>query len=359
MADTPQAPAPAPQSQDLRGVPETVQRIQKILNAEKAPPVTQARPQEQTTAPQEAQPEAQQEPEAPAGPNKQAEGEEASEQAQEDAPSEPRRVAEIPLDQLEAIELEVTVKGEDGKDVVEKPSIKALREGYMRQKDYQRKTAEVARQREEVGNSVRQAVEGERTQYSQTLQQMQALIIETVAPELKDVNWKQLAQDNAFEYVRLSNRANEVTQALSRIQEAQQAITAKQQQEHAESSKKVVAKAREQLQAEIPGWNDTLYQSLMKTGMQDYGFKQEEVTSWTDPRVIKLLKDASEYRKMQASPTGKPSADKKVVAAPKVVRPGTVADTNPKAQRQAQAIKQLRSSGKIEDAAAVIRNRFG
>ena len=64
-------------------------------------------------------------------------------------------MAEIPLDQLEAIQLEVEVSGDAGK-VTEKLPIKELKLGYMRQKDYQTKTAEVARQRNEVGEKIRQ-----------------------------------------------------------------------------------------------------------------------------------------------------------------------------------------------------------
>ena len=53
QAAAPAAPAPAPQSQDMRGVPEPVARIQAILNAEKAP--QEPAPQAQPAAPQEQQ----------------------------------------------------------------------------------------------------------------------------------------------------------------------------------------------------------------------------------------------------------------------------------------------------------------
>ncbi len=351
-AAAPAAPAPAPQSADMRGVPDPVQRIEALLRAEKepqnnAPAAPAAAPQEQVSEPEEANPEA----EAPAGPNAQVEGEEAP---TEDA----RRVAEIPLDQLEAIELEVTVKGEGGVDVNEKLSVKSLREGYMRQKDYQRKTAELARQRESEAETRRQAIEGERSAYTQNLQQMQALLLETAAPELKDVNWNDLAANNPFEYVRLRNRADQITQALTAIQGKHKELTAKQQSEQDASRKSLAAKARETLEADIPGWNDTLYQSLLKSGVERYGFKQEEVATWIDPRAIKLLHKAHLYDQLQADKTA-PAASKKVVVAPKVVKPGTPQNVSQRQQQGQNAMKQLRTSGKIEDAAAVIRSRLG
>lgn len=352
----PAAPTPA----DARGIPDAVLRVQNIINAEEAPSPSKRIPaqqsaqdtKEQVKATQEATPE----PEAPAGPNKQTEGEEAASGTTEDAQETSRRMAEIPLDQLEAIELETTYKGDDGKDITEKLPVKALREGYMRQKDYQRKTAEVARQRDAVGEQVRQAVESERSAYQTSLQQMQALLVETVAPELKDVNWNDLAANNAFEYVRLRNRADQIAQAFSKVQASQQEVTAKQKTEQDAARQKLAAKARETLEADIPNWNDTLYQTLMKSG-EKYGYKPEEVATWIDPRAIKLLHKAHQFDQLQAEKTA-PSADKRVSVPPKVVRPGAAQNVNQQAQREQSAMKQLQSSGKIQDAAAVIRQRM-
>ncbi len=349
MAESEAAPLTTPVAQ----APEAV--IQAMLDREKGPPAA-AKPEKAVPAKAETpkeqvpeQTEATPTEEAPAGPNTQTEG--------DDVPTEDaRRVAEIPLDQLEAIELDVVVKGEDGKDIPEKQSIKALREGYMRQKDYQRKTAEVARQRETQGEQVRQAIESERSGLQKQLQEVQALLIETVAPELKDVNWNDLAANNAFEYVRLRNRADQIAQALSKVQAKQKELTTKQQAEQTEMDQKVIAKAQAELQEGIPGWNDSLYQTLMKSG-EKYGFKPDEVATWKDARAIKLLYKAYQFDQLQAEKSA-PAPDKKVVDAPKTVRPGTVATLTQKAQRSQEAMKRLQKSGGIDDAAAVIAARL-
>lgn len=335
-AEQVQTPAPTQiQTGDQRGVPEPVARIEAILRAEKEPP---APPQEQTQEPAQPEPEA--------GPNKQVEGEE----------TEVQKYAEIPLDQLEAVELEVTVKGEDGKDVLEKLPVKALREGYMRQKDYQRKTAEVARQREAQAETIRQAVEGERTGYQTQLQQLQNLVIEAVAPELKDVNWNDLAANNPLEYVKVRNRADQVAQTLAQLQAKQKELTEKQTKEQAAARQALAVKAVETLQSEIPGWNDQLYQTLMKAGT-NYGYKPDEVGSWVDPRAIKLLHKAHLYDQLQAEKKT-PAPEKKVVTPPKVIKPGAQQQVSQRQQQEQGAMKQLRTSGKIEDAAAVIRSRL-
>jgi len=263
---------------------------------------------------------------------------------------------EIPLDRLEAIALEITVKGEDGKDVVEKPTVKELRDGYMRQKDYSRKTAEVARQREEVPEKIRQGIESERAAYQQNLQNLQAALIETVAPELKDVNWSQLAVTDPFEYVRLDNRAKEIQKVLGNIQSKQQELTSKQKADESQARQKSALEARTSLVEKIPGWNDGLYQTLMDAAAKDYGYKREEVLTWIDPKAFHVLHDAYQYRQLKAE---KPIKENKVVVVPKVIKPGPAKPANTAQARESEAMKRLEKSGRYQDAAAIIRSRLG
>lgn len=327
----PQGPAQALQTPVAA---DPVAKIQAMLQAENAPP------------PQEQAPE-QQEEEAPAGPNTQVEGDEPT--TEDDQPQ--AAMAEIPLDQLESIELEVEVEGDKGK-VTERPTIKELKLGYMRQKDYQKKTAEVARQREEVGEKVRQGIESERTQYGKDLQLLETMLLQTVAPELQNVDWNTLASTDPFEYVRLKNRADQIVQARSAIQGKFKEITDKQQAEQRAATQARAAKAREQLEQDIPGWNDGLYQTLIKSG-EAYGFKPEEVGAWLDPRSLKVLHDAYQFRQMKA-----PSKDKKLVPVPKGLKPGTVNGQGQNQQRRADAMQRLQKSGRIEDAASIIAARM-
>jgi len=304
--------------------PDPVAMISALLDAEKVTPDAKPEAKAAEVTPETAQPEA----EAETGSNNaQVEGEDAQ-------PTE--GVSEIPLEQLEAIELEVTVQGQK-----QKLPIKALREGYMRQEDYSRKTAEVARQREEVGNSVRQAVEGERTQYQQNLQQLQALVTEAVAPELKDVNWNHLATNDPAEYVRLRNRADQVKNVLETIKTRGEELTARQKQEQSQVLQETARKARVQLDSDIPGFNDALYQNLIKSS-ENYGYKAEEVAQWVDPRAIKVLNDAYQFQQLKA---GKPAADKKVAVAPPVVKSAAKPAVSKQSQQANNALERLRKTG--------------
>lgn len=343
MAELGQAPSAPAQQLTTPVQADPVARIQALLEAE-SPQPKKEKAVEAPEGEQEAQPEA----EAEAQPNRQVEGEEPQQEA------DAQGVEEIPLDRLEAIELEVTVKGEDGKDLVEKPTVKELREGYMRQKDYSRKTAEVARQREELAESTRKAVEGERSRYMQELQTVHSMLIETAASELKGVDWKNLATNDPFEYVKLRNRADEFAQALSAVQAKQQAEQEKAKQDFEAKRKVAKEKAKEVLEREIPGYNDNLHKSLVKSA-EAFGYSEDEVGQWLDPRALKVLHAAHQYNQTKAV---KPSADKKVVTPPRVVKPGP-AQTSQTQQRQVAAINALRKSGSVQDAAAVIAARMG
>ena len=319
-----------------------VQKIQALMEAE--------RPQEpvkEPEAPAETQaPEA--EVEAPVETNQQVEGKE----PEPDAATE-----EIPLERLEAIPLEVTVKGEDGVDVVEKPTVKELREGYMRQKDYSRKTAEVARQREAVSEEIRKGVEGERAAMFQQLQSLSDVVSSAIDTELRSVNWSDLAANDPAKYVLLDNRRKELDRVLNETRSKQQELIQKREAERAQARTEQARKSVELLEKKIPGWSDSLYQTLMKTA-QDYGYKPDEVGSWVDHKAFEVLHDAHQYRLLKQKQPEKPVVDKRVVNVPKVIKPGAAAP-NANQTRAGEAMKQLQKSGRIEDAAAVIKSRMG
>lgn len=271
----------------------------------------------------------------------------------EDAKDEGEKPAEIPLDQLESIELEVEVSGDKGK-VTEKLPIKELKLGYMRQKDYQQKTAEVARQREEVPEKIRQAVEGERTQYQQNLQQLYDAVLGSVAPELKNADWNHLATNDPFKYVELRNRAEQIGNVLNSIKAKQQEVDTKAKADKAEADRVKATKTWSMLESEIPGWNAELYQSILKAG-ESVGVSPQETGTWLDAGQIKILHKAYLYDQLKA---GKPPAEKKVVVPPKAITPGTTSAVPKKAQQAENAKERLRKSGKLNDLADYIATKL-
>jgi len=329
-------PDVTPNSQASSEAANPVDMISALLDAEKV--TSEPKQEAKVEAVEVAQPET--ESHEPSQ-NAQVEGEDAQ------AESEKQPMAEIPLEQLEAVQLEVTYKGEDGKDVVEKQSVKELREGYMRTKDYHRKTKELSRKLAEADSQTTQSIQSERTSYQETLKQLQALVVESVAPELKTADWNALATNDPFEYVRLRNRAEQIQQVLAQIKSKETEVTTKQKAEQSQSLKKKAQETWQKLEADIPGFNNELYQSLLKTGVE-IGIEPEKVSNWIDAGEIKLLHKAYLYDQLKA---GKPAAEKKVVVAQTAIKPGAANVVPAKVQRQGRALEQLKKTGSINDLA--------
>jgi hypothetical protein len=241
--------------------------------------------------------------------------------------------------------VEITYKVEGGSEEKRMWSLNEMKSGVMMQKDYQRKTAELARAREQLTEEVGKMIEPERQQYAQNLNLLHQTVLGLVSPELQSVNWEQLAVENPSEYVKLSAKAQKFQQTLQFIQGQQQQAQQKAFSQAVDHSKKMLA---DPVQG-IPEWGDKLYQSLMKYGT-DSGFNPDEMANVVDYRMIKVLWKAHKYDELQAA---KPSVEKKVTVVPKVLKPGSP-DGDLQARKEKDLQSQLKKGGgKLEDAAAL------
>jgi len=224
--------------------------------------------------------------------------------------------------------------------------------------DYTKKTQEVAEKRKEL-----ETLENQIRLQEQNLQQQSMLnseLIHDVAKitaldqqlsEYQDVNWEQLsdsdfvtAQKKFFTFNQLQQqRSNLVSQFESKRQEAlnrqQQAVADK------------VAKGREVLAKEIPNWSQETTQEIISTGREDYGFTDAELNAIVDPRHVRVLHDAMQWRKLKSKNS---VVKKKVSRAKPVVKPGSK-DPNKAVNSNAKKIReQLRRSGSSDLASKLI-----
>lgn len=308
-----------------------------------------------------------------------AEPEEAKEPQQEAQPeteAEPEDgPVEITDEQANKLRRRFKIKNENGEDVEVVKTIKELESERMMQADYQRKTAEIARQREKVQEEARQAVEQERQRFLANAQGVQRALLMTAATEFQQegVNlfdqtalqgyMGKLAQDDPAKYIRMQNRLNELNQSLNHVTQTITAETHKQRRERFETIKKASADAWDEL-GKLPGWSQEKYEALLTVGYE-YGFRPEEIANpvrqdgtipegylpAVDPRFMKLLNDAQAYRQQQKQ---QPVVDKKVAAAPKVMKPGAPAKADNK-QRQDEQMARLKKTGRIDEAASLIQ----
>jgi hypothetical protein len=293
--------------------------------------------------------------EAPQADAKEAEGkqETAPEAEGEKAQSEPEGSIEIDED---VPLFELKVKGEDGSDITKKVSLSELKKGHMMEADYRRKTAELARQREAQQLAAQTAVQEKVGEYEKQLSITRELLLQAAAPELKNVDWLSLASEDPARYVALKAKADALAQAVQNIDQQQRQLQTQRELALSQNEKAAIARANEELTRDIPGWGNDTYQAILRDSVEQYGFNPDEVGKVVDPRVIKMMRDAAAYRKLQSS---KVDVAKKVVNLPKAIKPGVPAakgETNSTDYKE--AVKVLRKSGRLDRENTAIFEKF-
>lgn len=223
--------------------------------------------------------------------------------------------------------------------------------------DYTKKTQEVAEQRKALEDYA-QTIQVQEQQLRQQAELQQALLgelaqitaLDQQLAEFQAIDWNQLSESDFVEAQKLfftqNKLQNQRTQLVNQLESKQQQIAQQQQQQLAER----IAKGKEILAKEIPNWSQQTSQEIISAGKDFYGFSDAEMSSVIDPRHVKVLHDAMQWRKLQQNP----SVKNKVSSAKPVVKPGS---KDVKKQVTADIQKQreaLRKSGKSEYAQALI-----
>ena len=303
---------------------------------------------ESDVKPPELQDEEEQTPlEAEAEDAEEVESEEATDESDDEAEEEEQSQDEVP-----AI-LKLKVNGED----VEKPldEVVALAQQGL---DYTQKTQQVAEQRKEL-EAYAESIKAQEQAFQEQMQ-LNNVLIEDVAKitsldqqlnQYANVNWQQLSDNDFVEAQKLFFTYNQLqterSQLVSQFEAKKQQVVQKQTQLMSEK----IAKGKEILAKEIPNWSPETNQALLSTG-KDYGFSDAELNSIVDPRHVKVLHDAMQWRKLQQNSTVK----KKVSSAKPVVKPGSK-DTKAEANSNHRQLREsLRKTGKSDAAQKLIEN---
>ncbi len=235
---------------------------------------------------------------------------------------------------------------EEGKKVAQKLSLKELQQGYLRERDYRKKTMELARQREELPKAVAKQGQELSESYTKRLSELQGLVLKTVAADIQGKDLNTLATEDPFEYVRISNRLRQINELQESIRKEQEAESAKRKEEEQKSSAEKWQKSLEILQKDIPEFGPAVVKRLVDAG-EEWGFTRDEISGWNDHRLIKMLHALTDKK---AAEVKRPEVEKKVAVVTKVLKPG-----QPSKSRSAydEAKAKLRKTGKPEDGLAV------
>lgn len=220
--------------------------------------------------------------------------------------------------------------------------------GYMRQRDYTRKTEEVAAQRREV-EQVRQQVAAEREERANVLD----VLIGSLHQELLGVDQarlNQLLDSDPKAYLRAKEH---IEAKQNMIRTAIQQRLALQQQAVQEQAQQMAAYAQEQqkiLADKLPEWRDSKRAQSEAREIESYlrklGYKTEELNELVDHRAVLVARKAMLFDKLQATKGQKAPATPPAAQ----VRPGAANPTNQQAVRQKRAAERLRSNPNSLDA---------
>lgn len=224
--------------------------------------------------------------------------------------------------------------------------------------DYTQKTQQVAEQRKQL-EEYAQTIQVQEQAFKQQVELQNALIgevaqvtaIDQQLEAFKDVNWQQLsdtdfveAQKLFFTYNQLQQQRGTLVTQLEAKSQQMQAIQSQQLQERLAKGKEVLAK-------EIPNWSQKTSQEIISTG-KEYGFTDDELGMIYDPRHVKVLHDAMQWRKLQNNSVVK----NKVSNAKPVVKPGAKDTKQEATSAKRQMRDALRKTGKSDLAQKLIED---
>ena len=227
-------------------------------------------------------------------------------------------------------------------------TLEELQNGYSRQRDYTRKTQELAQQRKAV-EAKYQEISQKDAIYSQLLPRMEA----TLKGELEnEPDWNALYEADPIAYVREKDIWNEKKQKLQAVQAESQRLQQESAMAQQQQLQQFLQYGQQQLLEQIPEWQDNEVASKEKMAIRDYGvnvlgYTPQEMDSVYDYRVLLGLRNAWLQHKTQQATKVKPTEKK---AAARTARPGT--SNVPKSTTPVKKARQkLAKTGKVQDAA--------
>lgn len=232
---------------------------------------------------------------------------------------------------------------------------KALVEGRMRLEDYRAKTEELANHRKVFAQQHK-------------LAQTQEQIRQAVAPDIEkiqniDHQIVRLKGDmpapttDPIRYLELDKQVKDLEAARGSVVQAVLAKGTELLKQKQAAEAELLRTGQEQLAREIPNWKDQQVQADVVRHALESGFTVEELNARFDPRFMRVLHDAMQFRKSKAS---NPAAltQKRVAQAAPTVRPSATVNKAGARGQIAQLKDRATRSGSPEDAAAALTAMF-
>lgn len=220
-------------------------------------------------------------------------------------------------------------------------SLDELKKGHMRERDYRHKSMEVSNLRKETEAKL-QALDKKIEDAT--------MLAEFDLKYLESEEGQQLKQTEPELYLQKLDDLKSRSEKIKAFKEDKA-------QREAEQLKESYQKEQEALAQKIPDWLDP---DIKKSELNDMfnvlleqGYTEDELNRMTDHRVFVLARDSMKLKSL----LNKDLSDKEVKTPPKSVAPGST-EKKPRKTKQQTLQENLKKSGSMQDAAALIKSRI-
>lgn len=226
-----------------------------------------------------------------------------------------------------------------------------LKRNNLFQRDYTRKTQELAEDRKNF-----QQVQQQVDQYALAIAQQRDFLAQAAQQFMPQPPDKAMREYDPLGYQAAKEDYDERVRVLSQIQaqqhHQQQWVEHERQRQDAELRQQEAARLFEAM----PELKDQkVYRKFWDEAVEtvaDYGFSAEELDQMLDHRFYKAVRDLAKYRKAKAS---QPKVKQDLQNRPKLIKGGKRMDPKAKTSREAQAkSERLRRTGRFEDGVAAL-----
>lgn len=275
--------------------------------------------------------------------NGQAETEETEQEYE--AADEPELVDSEEAEEQPTRKFRIKAAGEE-REVTEQELI----EGYQLGADYTKKTQKLSDERKSVEAERAKIQEATklRDQYAQRLQMMEQFLNQ----QNKGENLEALKELDPIGYAVKVAEMSQREKQLAVLQQEQQRIAQQQQAEQSERLQYHLAEESQKLTSVIPGYSNPKEGDSIRKDIREYaksiGWSDQELAGLYDSRAVLSLYYGMKYAKLQSN---KPQVNKKLEAAPKMLKAGTSQPRNSEAEQNNKLRAKLQQTGKVRDAA--------
>lgn len=261
--------------------------------------------------------------------------------------------AEVEAAAPPAITDDTEVELEDGTKI----SIGQLKRNNLFQRDYSKKTEELARFKE----AEEAKIQALRSEAENEIRQQREFILGYAQQFMPQPPSKAMIDEKSPDYDPIGYsiekaRYDEQMQHLQSIWQQKEQETQAEQQRQAEEAKAFVAEQQQKLLAVLPHLKDEARREAFRKDVKDigiglYGVTEQEVNQINDHRFMRILHDAIQYQKAKAKAA---AVQKQVAAKPKLVQQQRMAPQAVQERDRQGRFAQLRKEGSIDAAAKAI-----